>query len=270
MSDKKLCMEIQRTGEQSIIKIVEDYLSKRNKNENNNTKAPNAKPKFTPRLPPREKLSPPSIHQSSLTNSNTSATTVTKHPTDVSKYTTNYHITPKFPHNNNAILDQPSTNHLLKCTYTHTHIIYQPPLFYAAITYALMHTSHDFPTTAARISPTDQENPREYRKSNYKNYITNAIHETQHTTPKSHMRHDQANASKPQHITIPTTGIITVPHSMNNCSMNRSIPLLWTSSFITVVCQYKTSTVNYLVNLPVFIENYIFTDLPDSPLHCVL
>ena len=55
----KLFPEIQHNTEQSIIKIVEDYWLKRNKNKNKNknTKSPNTEPKFAPRFTPREQQS---------------------------------------------------------------------------------------------------------------------------------------------------------------------------------------------------------------------
>ena len=101
----------------------EDYLSKRNKNKN--TKALNAKPKFTP----RENPSPPPIHQPSETNNNTTTKTQNTQPTS-QKHIANCHITQNIPHNANDTLYQQSTNHTVKraCAHTHTHTIYQPSL----------------------------------------------------------------------------------------------------------------------------------------------
>ena len=58
----KLFPEIQYNTEQSIIKIVEDYWSKGNKNKNKNTKSQNTESKFAPRFTPTEQQSSPPIH----------------------------------------------------------------------------------------------------------------------------------------------------------------------------------------------------------------
>lgn len=121
----KFCTKIQHKTEEFVNKTVEVQLSKRNQNKN--TQAPNAKPKFKNTFTSRENPSPPPIHQLSPTNTNTTRTKTTQNTQlTCQNQIASCHITQNFPHNTNATLYQTSTNHTLKRTYIHT--IYQPSL----------------------------------------------------------------------------------------------------------------------------------------------
>ena len=137
----KLCTDIQRNAESSVIKLVENYLSKqqkhkkRNKNKNNtsNTAGINYKPRFTPK---EHKPTSPILTSPNHTSPRTYTTTATQTtppgfdqhpPTTTTQYTqptAKNHISTcskpqSLPQYTTTFHCQPNTHHASRGTYTH-------------------------------------------------------------------------------------------------------------------------------------------------------
>ena len=87
--------------------------------------------------------------------------------------------------------------------------------------------------------------------TNYTWEMTKLMHQNPNTLKKPN------STQKPQQSPTPPPPTSSPYHiQFHNCSINRSTPPLWTSFFITVIHQYKTSSINYRVHFPLFIANH--------------
>ena len=105
-------------------------------------------------------------------------------------------------------------------------------------------------TTPKLHTPT-QHTEHKTLPTNYTWEMTKLMHQNPNTLKKPN------STQKPQQPPTPPPPTSSPCHiQFHNCSINRSTPPLWTSFFITVIHQYKTSTINYRVHFPLFIANH--------------
>ena len=244
----KLCTDIQRNAELSIINLVENYLTKRhkqkkkNKNKNNNTSSTTRikyKPRFTPKEHKRTSpITTSPIHTSPPTYTTTATQTTSPRFDQHTPITTTHYTQPtrknhistcnkpqSLPHYTSTFHHHPNTHHASKRTYTHAPLTNYhsskhrspPPTAHTAthrqhqISPQSTHITHTYPTHLITSTEANLTTSNSYQKSPHAFRQYSHMHHTNNNNQRTKTTPSNIK-QQPQQTSHNLTNILTPQH----------------------------------------------------------